>query len=67
MESKANIIVGLPITYILNYYLIGTFLKNPLANKEHWAYLTMSIIFTIVSILRTYTLRRIFNRVGNKK
>lgn len=64
-ESKANIIIGLPVSYIINYFMLPL-LSEPLANKEHWAFLVVSAVFTIVSIVRSYTLRRLFNHIGKK-
>lgn len=60
IESKANILVGLPVNYLLNFYMIGI-LSEPLANKEHWAFVTMTVVFTLVSIIRSYCIRRFFN------
>ena len=60
IESKANILIGFPLNYILQFFLIGA-LAEPIMNKEHWAFLLMSVVFTVASLVRSYSIRRFFN------
>jgi len=58
-EANINTFIALPINYILNFWLIGL-LQDPIIKKEHWAFILMTTVFTIVSITRNYIVRRIF-------
>ena len=61
IESKTNILIGLPINYGLNYLLIPL-MGDSLISGKHHAYFTMTAVFTVVAIIRSYTIRRMFNR-----
>lgn len=63
LESLANIAVGYSINYVANMLIFPLFGWN-LSTREN---LTLGVIYTAISLARSYTLRRIFNRGGLRK
>jgi hypothetical protein len=67
-ESFTNIVVGFPINYGANLVIIPFFLDG--WNTVEESLLTAFYIgfwFTVVSVIRTYALRRLFNRFGKNE
>ena len=64
IESWANVIVGGPINYVLNIIVLGAFGFTLSWGRAFW----ISVVFTVVSIVRSFALRRFFNWInwGNK-
>lgn len=58
MESVTNVVIGLAISTPLNAVVLPAVLNVRLSAGQN---ITISVIFTIVSIMRSYALRRIFN------
>lgn len=59
LEALANTISGFIISMVLNYYLLPVYgLKISLAGS-----FTFTFVFTIVTTLRSYVWRRLFNRL----
>jgi hypothetical protein len=58
VESWANIAVGLGLAYVMNFAILAAF-HTPISHRQN---LVMTSIMTVVSLARSYTLRRIFNR-----
>ena len=58
MESFTNIVIGLIISTIANHIILPLTLGvTPTLSQN----LIIGIIFTIISLARSYTLRRLFN------
>ena len=67
-ESLTNIIVGFPINYGANLLIIPFFLDGWNTIEESLATaFYIGFWFTVVSVVRTYALRRLFNRFGKKE
>ena len=57
IETVCNIAIGSIVGMLSNYYILPLFGYNPsLATSLH-----ITVWFTLVSVARSYTLRRIFN------
>ena len=67
-ESFANIIIGFPINYGANLAILPFFLDgwNTLEESLATAFY-IGFWFTVVSVVRTYALRRLFNRYGKNE
>lgn len=63
LESVVNVIVGFSINYCANI-LIFPYFGFHITPKQN---ISIGIIYTIISIVRSYALRRIFNRIMLKK
>jgi hypothetical protein len=58
MESIVNIVIGLIISTIANYLLLQLFLGYPMHLGTN---VLISVVFTVISLVRSYSLRRAFN------
>lgn len=58
VEAKVNMLVGMLVSYILGLIVYPIFGFN----VTHTQNLTIMVIFTLASLIRTYAIRRIFNR-----
>jgi uncharacterized protein YacL len=58
MESVVNIVIGLIISTIANYLLLQLFLGFPMHLGTN---VLISVVFTVISLVRSYSLRRAFN------
>ena len=58
MEALVNIVVGTAIYTIVNYTLLSWMLGIPISVSKS---LSISALFTVVSIARSYAIRRAFN------
>ena len=67
-ESFTNIICGFPINWVANLAIIPFYVNgfNTLEESLYSAF-EMGIWFTMVSVARTYFLRRLFNRFGKNE
>lgn len=63
IEAVVNVAVGLTISLLANLYIIPPIIHAPVS--IHAAGI-ISVIFTAISLIRSYTLRRIFNYVSIK-
>lgn len=57
LESLVNVVIGLGISMVANALVFPLFGFHPDARQN----LTISVIYTGISIVRSYTLRRWFN------
>ena len=62
LESMTNVVVGYAINLVLGYSILH-FLGFNITLKDN---ATMGVIIALVSFLRGYMIRRIFNRIVNK-
>lgn len=60
VESWANVGVGFCINVLANYTLLPLFGLHPTVADSA----ALAIIFTLISLARSYCLRRAFNRMG---
>jgi hypothetical protein len=58
MESLTNIAIGLAISMVANSIFIPWATGHPLSVGHNAA---LGVIYTIISLVRSYTLRRLFN------
>lgn len=58
-EVSANLITGIIFSWLLTFYALPVFGLHP--NVTDASFITL--IFTVASIIRQYTLRRLFNRL----
>lgn len=58
MESLTNIAVGLAISMSANVVFIPLATGQPMTLRGNMA---LAVIYTIISLVRSYTIRRLFN------
>ena len=72
-EALANIVIGYPVNHTSNIFILLPFAPHLAEVTEKHGALSletqltigaMGMAFTVVSIARQYTLRRLFNRLG---
>lgn len=75
-ETMANIAVGYPINHLANVVILLPFaphlaevtLKHgALSVETQMSIVAMGMLFTVVSVVRSYLLRRFFERFGEKE
>jgi len=59
IESIANVIIGFLINFIANIYILPLFGFNITISQS----IQIGLIFTLISIIRSYLIRRWFNKV----
>lgn len=59
-ESLANIVVGFTINYVANLIILPLFGFSTLTA---WTNFEIGLVFTIISLVRSYCLRRVFDRI----
>jgi len=59
-ESITNVLIGIVIAFICNMLILPVFGYNITAQDS----LGISLIYTAISIIRSYTVRRFFNKKG---
>jgi len=67
-EALINVCISLPIAVaanalVLTYFTTSLYLSTDI-QQQGMIYLQLGVIFTIISLVRMYSLRRIFNRIG---
>lgn len=60
-ENAVNIVVGFPISYIGNILILPHY---DFAADPYWTSFQIGIWFTIISFVRQYLFRRLFNHFG---
>lgn len=55
-ESLLNILIGFSVAYISNLIVLPLFWYN----VSYWDSFWIALIFTIISLLRSYLIRRLF-------
>jgi len=63
VESVVNVIIGYSINVVANIYVLPLFGFYPSIAEA----MGMGVIFTFISIVRSYILRRLFNHHTTKK
>ena len=59
IESIANVIIGFLMNFIANIYVLPLFGFNITISQS----IQIGLIFTLISIIRSYLIRRWFNKV----
>jgi len=65
-ESIVNIIPGFFIAYLSNLYILPLFAEG-IASSDSFTMLQIGFWYTIISIVRSYVFRRLFERLGEKE
>ena len=65
-ESIVNIIPGFLIAYLSNLYILPLFAEG-IASSDSFTMLQIGFWYTIISIIRSYVFRRLFERLGEKE
>jgi len=63
IESVMNILIGFSINWSANMLILPLFGFHITPSKAF----NIGLIFTIISLIRSYTLRRIFNKIMLRK
>ena len=63
VESMTNIAVGYTVSILTNFIVLPMFGYEVTLKKN----LLMGLCFTVISLTRSYVLRRCFNRLGESK
>lgn len=63
LESAINIVIGFIICIVIQLLVFPKMGHNITLNSS----IIMSSIFTVVSLLRSYSIRRIFNKIKGAK
>jgi uncharacterized membrane protein YraQ (UPF0718 family) len=58
MEALTNTLIGLLISTIANFFVIPAVLGVTMSHTQN---IVLALIFTVISIARSYVLRRAFN------
>ena len=64
LEANANLIVGTPFTWAIYHWIAPFILHHPVSNSESWS---LTGVFTVASLLRSYLIRRFFNTYARRK
>ena len=62
-ESIANTAIGFAVNYVANLAILPLFGLH----LSHSSQLLMTSIFTVISVLRGYVVRRLFNKIKEKQ
>ena len=67
-EALINVCISLPIAFTANMIILPIYSESiyfaDSLNQQSIIYLQLAIIFTAISLVRMYSLRRIFNKIG---
>ncbi len=65
-ECIVNVIPGFGIAYFSNLFILPHYSEG-IVNNDGITILIISVWYTAISIARSYTFRRIFNRIGTNE
>lgn len=63
IEAWGNVAIGFGINFAMNLLVLPRFGFTSLTLEKN---LAIGVIFTVVSVVRSYTLRRLFNAIKGK-
>jgi len=63
-ESAIDIIIGFVMYLPINFFILPLFAEQ-ISNYDMLGFLQISVIFTLVALLRKYTIRRWFDKMKN--
>ena len=61
VEAKVNLLVGFGLSWAVNVWVVPPLFGVQMNAKQG---LGVVLLFSVLSIVRQYTLRRLFNRIG---
>lgn len=64
LEAKVNLAVGFGIAWFTNVYLAPWLLGVHMSGKQGFG---MVVLFSVLSLIRQYTLRRVFETMGRRR
>jgi hypothetical protein len=62
-EAVVNVLIGYSVAVLANILIFPHFGINVKTETNFY----IGFVFTIISLVRSYTLRRIFNKLNNRK
>jgi hypothetical protein len=65
-EAITNLIPGFAIAYLSNMYVLPLYAEG-IAASDSFTMLQIGVWYTIISLARSYVLRRVFERLGEKE
>jgi hypothetical protein len=63
IESVTNVVIGFIISYGMSLIILPLFFQS----VSHKAAFEITLLYTIASLIRSYVLRRMFNKIKNKE
>ena len=63
VEAVTNVGIGIVVAWAVTFAVFPLFNYEPTVAKS----LYISLIFTVVSLVRSYVLRRVFNGIAHRK
>ncbi len=64
LEALTNIFIGIAVNYAANVLVLPYFFKMSLPTED---YIKLTLIYTVISLVRSYCLRRAFNRYHTRE
>ena len=65
-ECIVNIIPGFGIAYLSNLFILPHYSEG-IANRDGITMFIIGVWYTVISILRSYAFRRLFDRIGSNE
>lgn len=65
-EAGVNIAIGYWINYVSNIIILPHFAKD-IGDVNLWSFHVIGAIYTVISVVRQYGFRRLFERFGEKE
>jgi len=65
-ESVVNIIPGFGIAYFSNLFILPYYSEG-ITNSDGITMFIIGVWYTVISIIRSYAFRRLFNRIGKNE
>ena len=62
LESTIDIVIGFVMYLPINFFILPLFTEQ-ISNYDMFGFLQISVIFTLVALLRKYTIRRWFDKM----
>jgi hypothetical protein len=62
LESAIDIVIGFVMYLPINFFILPLFAEQ-ISNYDMFGFLQISVIFTLVALLRKYTIRRWFDKL----
>lgn len=62
VEVAVSYVVGFTLAWLITFYILLVWGLQQNISTATWS----TVIFTVVSVVRTYIIRRVFNRMGRQ-
>lgn len=63
IESWANVVIGFTINFVANLVILPAFGFSTLTAKTNFI---IGLIYTVISVVRSYFMRRLFNKIKSR-